>query len=178
MSEAPAMNVYASIQTAVLERPGMTANEVAAHLGFTAARSAQQVSAQLAKLASRKKVLRNLCRKTDRVRFYPTATCGVNLREQGKPTRDQLRAAARAAGRNGKPTDAQQFKITRPMPVRLTSIAGRAETVEEFLARGGQVQQLAPRQSGDPLRFDHSDTTTPAGRRRPVVRAYPAAAAR
>lgn len=92
--------------------------------------------------------------------------------------RAAAKAAALAAHQPATPSRFQQIgrealvhaavKV-RPGP---TSIA--AESVDAFRARGGVIHVCAPHESGNPLRFDHSNTAVPTGRRRPVVRARPA----
>lgn len=171
------MNLYSAIQQAVLAKPGSTAAEVAAAVGISGGTGIKNVSAQLTKLALRNKVMRNPCSKSGRQRYYPSATCGVNLRESGRKTRDALRADARAArAAGGALRPAAQPRIV-PRPSQPARPGGGVETIEEFLARGGTVQHLPPHYCANALRFDHSATAAPVGRR-PVVRARPAAAAK
>ena len=74
-----------------------------------------------------------------------------------------------AAPASRKPTAQQQTKIVPPRR-RTVAHTGTAQTVEEFLAQGGQIERLAPHASSHPLRFDHSDNTVPTGKRRPSIR--------
>lgn len=127
--------------TGVLLRPKLTPQEVAARAEARAQRKAVQRRAQTQ--------ARRQLTDAQRDAFYKHV------------------AAPSPAPR--KPTAQQQFKIAAPRR-RTATHTGAAQTVEEFIALGGQIERLASHASSHPLRFDHSDNTVPTGKRRPSIR--------
>lgn len=90
------------------------------------------------------------------------------------PQRRGPRPPRRPASGPRKPTAAQNVSITPPA-TRPAPPARRTQTLDEWLAAGGQIEVIPPHHSAIGLRFDHSHTQTPIGKRRPVARARPAA---
>ena len=93
----------------------------------------------------------------------------------------QHRRAAKAheppAPKPRKPSRSQQFVLGTAQPL-ITAAKPRTAplpSVAEFVAKGGCIQQLGPHDTSNPLRFDHSRTALPIGRRRASVRARKAA---
>lgn len=178
-----------AIQQAILASPGLTLREVATAVGMSSRGNVGTVSALLSQLCQKGKLSRDSAMDT-RIgvsRFWPTATTGIDQRRKAetKATRAAEKRESRArvatpktnatapiARKQAKPTAAQQFVINSPKPPRMPrrGECDKPETVEEFQARGGIVQQLKPHDSGNPLRFDHSANDVPTARRRPVVR--------
>lgn len=132
--------------------------------------------------------------------YYPTATTGIDRRVRYTPEqaaqrqrdREQRKAERRRAARREKrltpaqrdafyrdlpppapvkrkPTAEQQFVIGQPRQ-RTAARATNAQTVDEFIAQGGQIERLAPHACSKPLRYDHSNNTVPTGKRRPALR--------
>ena len=122
-------------------------------------------------------------------RYFPTETTLRDLRRNpvDRPSRRQQqmeRTEARKVAQVVKaaptpprpPKSADMTIVRKPEPAAVFKPASRAQTVEDFLANGGAIQHLPPHYCAQSLRFDHSDTASPVGKRRPVVHARPAAA--
>lgn len=183
-------SVSMAIQKAVLANPGITLREIAAALGIGPRAKLTSISARLTQLCELNKLRRDVIGSRHHPsRFWPTDITAVDLRElrrkpgdpvqrkiAGQRARRQAKAATVAASQKAhKPSPRSQVRIVDPpRPPKLPHNGTQPETVEQFLARGGQIQRLSFGQCNNDLRFDHSGTTT-FEQRRPVVRAYPAA---
>lgn len=155
---------------AVIASPGITQRELASVVDAEPSRVATAVVWLL-----RNGKLRQDGTPNPAVRkLHPTAETMVDRRQQRirgerKPRREpKAKPAARPGATAARIVQARDARVLPPPP------AG-AQSVEEFLAKGGAVQRLGPYESGNPLRFDHSRTDVPAARRRPTVRARKAA---
>ena len=178
------MSLTNDLEMAVKARPGLTPREAAQAVDHLA--DVPRVSALLGQSFQRGKLTR--VQEGKAFRYYANAKTGMDQRNGGRAAAPKPAPKPRPAAKPAttpattrterapppKPTAAQQFRVVDPpRPKQPANPAGRVETYEEFLARGGKPQVLPPHHSGDPLRFDHHDTTVPIGRRRPVVRAHP-----
>lgn len=182
------MSMTHAIEMAVKARPGMSLREIGAAVGATDARALSRVSALLHQSCERRKLRAD--GPPRRREYHPTAITGVDQRhakrrpdsraERRKAKRAEV-AARKAAQKPARPAEPQPapppFRINRlPAPPTKFGANAAPETVAQFQARGGLIDRLPPHASSHPLRFDHSDTTVPTGRRRPVVRARKATA--
>lgn len=182
------MTRMADICAAVARHPriGLDVPGIIAALGATCPRERNSIGAAVCTLLKAGKLRHNNQPARGGRRYFATATTLSDLRRnpEDRPSRRQqqlARAHARVvaqvvkdAPKPPKPPKSADLTIVRkPEPVPTFKPAARAQSVEEFLAAGGAIQHLPPHASGQPLRFDHSDTRVPTGRRRPVTRARP-----
>lgn len=178
------MSLTNDLEMAVKARPGLTPREAAQAVDHLA--DVPRVSALLGQSFQRGKLTR--VQEGKAFRYYANAKTGMDQRNGGRAAAPKPAPKPRPAAKPAttpattrterapppKPTAAQQFRVVDPpRPKRPATPAGKTESVEEFRARGGIVQRLPDYHSGQPLRFDHSDTATPIGRRCPVTRARP-----
>lgn len=193
------MSVRAAMQQYIKDNPGKPLRDIVAAVGVTGRDNITTASAQLHQLTKRGKLRAVL--PPGRVRgalYYPTATTGVDGRvpspeeaARRQQARARRHAEAQAASRSRRLTAAQRNAFYKsfdtpatPTPAQQPSVARRRDapppvwhgaapqTVDDFIAQGGQIERLAPHAcSGkNGLRFDHSDNTIPTGKRRPALR--------
>lgn len=178
------MNVCQELQRFVLANPGLKLRAIAAGIGLTKREEITNASAQLSQLVKRKRLrvekpigdYHGHC-------FFPTETTAQalpKLTPEEAAERERKRAERKATQRR---EQRQQRRLTKaqkqafyakapvlpvratgghaplPPPPRCARPADRVETVEEFQARGGRIQQLGPFETSTPLRFDHSHGT-------------------
>ena len=89
---------------------------------------------------------------------------------------DNQKRAGYASNKAHPPKASQQIKVLGAPRMPASAMATtRHETVDEFIARGGSVQTLAPHEcsAAGSMRFDHSDTRTPTALRRATRRPRP-----
>lgn len=159
------MSLTNDLELAVKKRPGMTPRQAAHAVGHQ--HDIPRISALMGQSFQRGKLTR--VQEGKAFRYYPNAKTGQDQRNGGrvaapKPApkpRPVAKPAAAPAPKVAerapqKPTPAQQFRVVEPpRPKAPAHPAGRVETVEEFLARGGHVQVLPNNFSSTPLRLDH-----------------------
>ena len=104
--------------------------------------------------------------------LYPTETTLLD----GRKVRVKHARKPRRPPPAAKPKLDARPRLISPPPLRTRPPSDKPETVEEFLARGGQIQRLPFGHCNNDLRFDHSGHTH-FTLRRPVMRAAPAAGA-
>lgn len=182
---------------AVVEAPGIDMHGIASILGISGRNEVKSLATQLSRLCQIKKLRKDsvLMGNVSRPRYWPTDTSSRDMRSD--PNRAHRRSAAakvgaanRAAGTKpetratlraqiradckpaAKPAKRDRI-IQQPRMTIKRPVAG-AQTVEEFQARGGRVQVLAPHEASNPLRFDHSQAQVPMASRRPSTRCRPA----
>lgn len=190
---APALSQL--IQDAIVGAPGRTTRQIAAAVGKSDPTGMARVSTLLSQLRVRGKVRTDV--QMGKLHHFPTALTGVDLRSirastdprlaaQAQAKRDQ-RASRAAREAKGAPAVARLVKAnTPPKPAASVRVipkreplpppavrAAPAETVADFLARGGVIQRLGPYECSNPLRFDHGDPDIPATKRRAITRARP-----
>lgn len=178
------MSLTNDLELAVKKRPGMTPRQAAHAVGHQ--HDIPRISALMGQSFQRGKLTR--VQEGKAFRYYPNAKTGQDQRNGGRVAAPKTTPKPRQVAKPApaprlaerapqKPTPAQQFRVVDPpRPKAPAHPAGRMETVEDFLANGGAIQHLPPHYCAQSLRFDHSDTASPVGKRRPVVRARPAAA--
>lgn len=161
------MSLPRQVAMAVIAKPGIAQRELA-----TTLKTEPSLVATAVRWLLLKGKLRDDSPSDPRTRtLYPTETTLLDGRSNPTPRTRKPRRPPAAA----KPKPAPTLRVVAPRPVRAAVRSDGQETVADFLARGGQIERLGAHQSGNPLRFDHSATEDPASRRRPVVRARPAA---
>lgn len=177
-----------AIVEALIARPGMTLREVAAAIGEQSRSTA--VSAQLSQLAKVGKVRRDSSITTSGGRYWPTDISRQDLRSSysrtGKRPDRMAKARAERAAKTVRapvrtvPTPSQPKAATRPetlprlLPARPKPAPLPDVSVQDFLRKGGRIEYLSPHECSQPLRFDHSQTHVPIGKRRPNTRTRPA----
>ncbi len=179
-----------AIVDALIASPGMTMRQVATAIGEDSRHTA--VAAQLSQLAKAGKLRRDSAHTGRSGRYWPMPNATQDLRRKysrdGKrpdrmqaarderavsaaTPRPETRAQKRARYKSAQasvPRSASQVRIVAPQRPT-ASPKGRAQTVEEFVAGGGPIERLSTFAASNPLRFDHSCTVTPVGRRRGSV---------
>jgi hypothetical protein len=180
------MSGYGKIQAAVLAQPGIKIAGIYLAVGAVTLRERKCAGAAVSTLLKNSKIRHDGKPARQGRGYHPTATTGVDdrLKPNGEASRraqqrmrEEVKAAKAAIPKPPKPPKSADMTIVRkPEPAPVAKATARPQTVEEFLANGGVIQHLPPHYCAISLRFDHSDTTAPAGRRRPVVRARPSAA--
>lgn len=176
------MNVCQELQRFVLANPGLKLRPIAAGIGLTKREEITNASAQLSQLVKRGRLrvekpigdYHGHC-------FFPTETTAQAVPRltpeeaaERESQRSERKANQRREQRRQRQLSAAQqqaFYAKAPvLPVRTTGghaplpppprcarPAAKVETVEEFQARGGRIQQLGPFDTSTPLRFDHSN---------------------
>lgn len=181
------MSLSGDLQAAIVATPGLTLREVAGAVGLTTRGRITTIAALLSQLCKAGKLRKDsllAVGATAHPRYWPTDLTGQDLRVPRAGARKaaapkpapapRVRAPDKPAHvprnpRYAKPTATQQFQVVAPPRQPRPAGARAAETVAEFIARGGQVQQLPPHATSHPLRFDHADPAIPPGRRRASV---------
>lgn len=180
------MSAYAKIQAAVLAQPGIKIAGLYQAVAATTLSEKKSVAAAVATLLKDSKIRHDGKPARQGRGYHPTPTTGIDSRRKpasspSRRTKQRLRAEAKEAKaaipKPPKPPKSADMTIVRkPEPAPAIKVAARPQTVAEFLANGGEIQHLPPHHCAISLRFDHSTPSVPTGRRRPVVRARPAAA--
>lgn len=174
------MSLHRKIAEAVVAHPGIDTPGICLVVGVETPRERNCVSAGLSTLVKKGKLRHDNRTARQGRHYYPTPKTLIDGRlkpdgELSRRAKQQARAAEKAT-KAGIPVLRKPPK-SADMPIERKPVApkpaARPQTVAEFLAAGGEIQRLPAYFSGNPLRYDYSDGTAHAGRRRPVTRARP-----
>lgn len=169
------MSIRKAIIAAVIASPGIHAQEIAAILGITTRNQMKSLSTQLSAMCQAKKLRKDsiLAGPISRPRFWPTPTSTTDGRtvywaeyraRTGKPkdpyrhrrpkreTHKQKRAKYVSANARVPKVKSQLHIVDPPRP-RSVAVPSNAQTVEDFVRDGGQIERLARHASSNPLRF-------------------------
>ena len=184
------MNHAQAIMQTLREFPGLTAREVFHALPAEIGGSLSKIGSQLTAMCESGHLRREKPLGLHAYRYHVTGkplrqsptqrAAGKNAartrRRAAKRLSDDQKRANYTSAKANPPKPASSIRIVDPpRPKATANPASTTETVAEFQARGGIVQTLEPHacSAANTLRFDHSNTRIPTGKRRPNVRARP-----
>lgn len=162
-----AARAAATTKRKVAEPVGMTAREVAVALGKPDRKGIARVAALLSRDWQRGKVDRDEI--DGLLRYKPNQHTGIDFRvttrtATGQSSRPPSHATVQPKTAPAKPSAHQLAHVARSCkkPALRNPPSGSAQTVEEFVAKGGVIQYLAPGECSRPLAsFAQAEDTFP-----------------